>query len=108
MSNPTELLQAKAAAKALGYEEAGCDDIWGRCLADCTVFVEFDERSGCVRSWMVDAGDHRCAGDAYDIHGSWLAAFERAHELLMSQYAEERLSGNLPRQVEAPRVSVSA
>jgi len=102
------LNNAKALATSLGYETAGVEDIYGQCLAGCTLFLEFDQQKQMVRSWLMDAQSHEYAGETFEVQGDWVAATQHAHDLLSSQYAQERLSDSLERSADGVRVSVTA
>lgn len=108
LSAASPLDAALALAATLGYESAGVDNIVGQCLAGCTLFLEFDEQAGRVRSWLTDAQNHQFAGDTFEVSGDWEPATVRAHELLTSQYAQERMSDSLERSVDGVRVSIAA
>jgi len=107
-SSDESLSRAKALATSLGYEAACIEDIYGQCLAGCTLFLEFDQQKQTVRSWLMDAQSHQYAGETFEVQGDWVAATQHAHDLLTSQYAQERLSDSLERSADGVRVSVTA
>ncbi len=94
---PSTLDLARTVFEHADFTSAGLPDVYGRCAAGCTLFVELDDAQKQIRAWILDVESMEYLGKTYVVAGLDEAAARQALHLLESNYAQDRLSGGLER-----------
>lgn len=95
--SPSALDQARTVFEHADFTSAGMPDVYGRCAAGCTLFVELDDAQNQIRAWILDVETMEYLGKTYVVDGLNEQSARQALHLLESNYAQDRLSGGLER-----------